>query len=126
MAELFAIFKCASCGNMVEVLHSGGGELVCCGQPMQRQVENTVDASREKHLPVLLRGSGGLSAVVGSVPHPMEEQHHIEWIELLVEGRACRQHLHPGEQPRAEFAAAQAPAVVREYCNLHGLWRSEE
>jgi superoxide reductase len=126
MAESFAVYKCQSCGNIVEVLHAGGGELVCCGQPMQLLVENTVDASREKHLPVLKRNGAALDAEVGAVPHPMEDKHYIEWIEVISGGRICRQHLHPGEAPHALFAEVQAPAVVREFCNLHGLWRTEE
>jgi superoxide reductase len=81
MTEKLQIYKCEICGNIVEVLHTGKGQLVCCGQPMKLQVENTVDASKEKHVPVVEKIEEGIKVKVGSVPHPMEEKHYIEWIE---------------------------------------------
>lgn len=118
------VYKCEVCGNMVEVVHASGGTLVCCEKPMKRIVENTVDASREKHVPVVERVAGGIKVTVGSVAHPMEEKHYIEWIELLADDKVLRQYLKPGAQPVAVFEGVTAAVVgVREYCNLHGLWK---
>ncbi|MBP6875712.1 MAG: desulfoferrodoxin [Candidatus Eisenbacteria bacterium] len=125
MIERMQVHKCAICGNIVEVLHAGGGSLVCCGQPMTALVENTVDASREKHVPVITRTANGVKVTVGSVPHPMEEKHFIQWIEVLTEGRVHRQFLTPGVNPEAFFDVAAAKLSAREYCNLHGLWRAD-
>ena len=125
MIERMQVYKCAICGNMVEVLHPGGGSLVCCGQPMTALVENTVDASREKHVPVITRTANGAKVAVGSVPHPMEEKHFIHWIEVLAEGRVHRQFLTPGARPEAFFDVTAAKLSAREYCNLHGLWRAD-
>ena len=124
MAQQLEIYKCLVCGNMVEVLHGGQGELVCCGAPMKLFVENTVDAAKEKHVPVVQKVDGGFEVAVGSVPHPMEEKHYIEWIELLADGKAYRQFLKPGQPPRATFKIAADHATAREYCNLHGLWKA--
>ncbi|MEW6260847.1 MAG: desulfoferrodoxin [Thermodesulfobacteriota bacterium] len=124
MAEKLGIYKCEICGNIVEVLHAGGGELVCCGQPMKLMVENTVDAAKEKHVPVIEKATGGYWVKVGSVSHPMEEKHYIEWIELLADGKAYRQFLAPGQKPEAFFAVDAATVSAREYCNLHGLWKA--
>lgn len=124
MTAQLEIYKCEVCGNIVEVLHAGPGQLVCCGQPMKKFVENTVDAAKEKHVPVLEKIPGGYKVKVGSVPHPMEEKHYIEWIELVVDGKAYRQFLKPGEAPEAVFNIEGAEVTAREYCNLHGLWRS--
>jgi len=107
----------------VEVLHEGVGELVCCGQPMKLFVENTVDAAREKHVPVVEKIEGGVKMSVGSVPHPMEEKHYIEWIEIIADGKAYRQFLKPGEAPEATFDIAAEEVTAREYCNIHGLWK---
>jgi superoxide reductase len=123
MAELLQIHKCELCGNIVEVLHAGDGDMVCCGKPMKLFIENTVDASKEKHVPVVEKTAAGLKVKVGSVPHPMEEKHYIEWIEVIVDGRVCRQSLKPGQPPEALFNVGGAVSV-REYCNLHGLWKS--
>ena len=118
------IYKCAICGNMVEVLRVGGGQLVCCGQPMTAVKENTVDASKEKHVPVIERTPAGVKVSVGSIPHPMEAKHFIEWIELLADGQVLRQPLKPGDAPVAVFAGVTATALsAREHCNLHGLWK---
>jgi len=123
--ELKQIFKCELCGNMVESVHAGGGELVCCGQPMKRFVENTVDAAREKHVPVLQKVAGGYSVKVGDVAHPMEEKHYIEWIELIADDtQIYRKHLKPGEKAEANFKIDATEITVRAYCNLHGLWKA--
>jgi superoxide reductase len=123
MTERLQIYKCEICGNIVEVLHEGVGELVCCGQPMKLYVENTVDASKEKHVPVLEKVEGGVKVKVGSSPHPMEEKHYIEWIEIIADGKAYRQFLKPGDRPEATFAIEAEEITPREYCNVHGLWR---
>ena len=124
MAEKLQIYKCDACGNIVEVLHGGGGELVCCGEPMKLLVENTVDAAKEKHVPVIEKVAGGFKVNVGSVAHPMEEKHYIEWIEIIADGEAYRQFLNPGEAPEATFNIAAEQITAREYCNLHGLWKT--
>jgi superoxide reductase len=124
MAERLEVYKCSVCGNIVEVLHGGGGELVCCGQPMALMKENTVDAAKEKHVPVVEKVDGGVKVKVGSVAHPMEEKHFIEWIELIADGKAYRQFLKPGQTPEATFQVTAANFTVREYCNLHGLWKA--
>lgn len=124
MAERLEVYKCAICGNIVEVLHSGKGQLVCCNQPMTLQKENTVDASLEKHVPVVETESDGIKVKVGSVPHPMEEKHYIEWIEVIVDGKAYRQFLAPGGVAEAFFPLKGGDIRVREYCNLHGLWKA--
>jgi len=124
MATRLEIYKCEVCGNIVEVLHAGEGTLVCCDKPMKLFKENTVDAAKEKHIPVIERVSNGVKVTVGSVPHPMEEKHYIEWIELLVGDKVLRQHLKPGVPPVAVFEGVPSGAVnAREYCNLHGLWK---
>lgn len=124
MIERGQIYKCAVCGNIVEVLVAGGGTLVCCGQPMNHLEENTVDASREKHVPVIEKTSDGIKVKVGSVPHPMEEKHYIMWIELIADGKVYRQFLSPGNAPEAFFPIKAEKVTAREYCNLHGLWKS--
>ncbi len=124
MAEKLQVYKCEACGNIVEVLHGGGGELVCCGEPMKLQVENTVDAAKEKHVPVIEKIDGGVKVKVGSVAHPMEESHYIEWVEIIADGEAYRQFLNPGEAPEATFCIEAEQITAREYCNLHGLWKA--
>jgi superoxide reductase len=123
MAEKLEVYKCDACGNIVEVLHGGGGELVCCGQPMNLLKENTVDAAKEKHVPVIEKLADGVKVKVGEVPHPMEAKHYIEWIEIIVDGKAHRQFLNPGEAPEAVFHIKAQKVTAREYCNLHGLWK---
>ncbi len=118
------IYKCSICGNIVEVLYAGGGQLVCCGKPMELQVENTVDASKEKHVPVVEKTQDGILVKVGSVEHPMEEKHYIMWIELNVDGKVYKQFLKPGDKPQALFKVDGNVLYAREYCNLHGLWKS--
>lgn len=124
MTKKLQVYKCLVCGNVVEVVHAGAGELVCCGQPMKLMKENTVDASQEKHVPVIEMTSEGIKVKVGSAPHPMEEKHYIEWIELLVDGRVCRKFLSPGDKPEATFKIDAKKVTAREYCNLHGLWQA--
>lgn len=124
MTALNQVYKCNVCGNIVEVLHTGAGTLVCCGKPMQLLTENTVEASKEKHVPVVSKTEGGFKVTVGSTLHPMEEQHYIEWIEILVEDKVLRKNLRPGETPEALFCVDAPQASARAYCNLHGLWRS--
>jgi superoxide reductase len=109
---------------MVEMIHEGQGELVCCGQPMKLFVENTVDAAQEKHVPVVEKTADGVKVTVGSVHHPMEEKHYIEWIEIVADGKAYRQFLKPGEKPEAVFCIDATQVTAREYCNIHGLWKA--
>ena len=124
MAERLEIYKCETCGNIIEVLHGGEGELACCGQPMIQLVENTVDAAKEKHVPVIEKVEGGVKVKVGDVAHPMEEKHWIEWIEIIADGKAYRQFLNPGEAPEAIFNVEAEQITAREYCNIHGLWKA--
>jgi len=124
MTERLQIYKCEVCGNIVEVLHEGKGDLVCCGKPMKLFAENTEDAAKEKHVPVVEKISGGVKVTVGSVPHPMEEKHYIEWIEVIANGKAYRQFLKPGDTPEATFNVDAGNISVREYCNVHGLWKA--
>ena len=124
MTKQLQIYKCEACGNIVEVLHAGGGALSCCGREMQLLVENTVDAAREKHVPVIEKTATGVKVTVGAAPHPMEEKHYLEWIELIADGKAYRQFLMPGDRPEAEFAVSAARVSAREHCNLHGLWKA--
>jgi len=123
MAKKLQIYKCSVCGNIVEVVHSGQGELVCCGEPMELMEEKTADAATEKHVPVIEKLTDGYKVKVGSVPHPMEEKHHIEWIELLADGKAYRQFLSSGDEPEAVFNIEANSVSAREYCNVHGLWK---
>ena len=125
MAKRLQIYKCAVCGNIVEVLHGGAGELVCCGQPMELLDEKTADATTEKHVPVIEKIDGGYKVTVGSTLHPMEEKHYIEWIELLADGKAYRQFLNPGAAPEAMFNVEGELVSAREYCNVHGLWKGD-
>lgn len=125
MIQRNEIYRCELCGNIVEVVHGSGPVVVCCGSPMKKLEENTVDASREKHVPVIERRDGGILVKVGSVAHPMEEKHYIEMIQLFVNGKVCTQYLKPGDKPEAFFPVSAPSVSVREYCNLHGLWKSE-
>ncbi|MEM0466415.1 MAG: desulfoferrodoxin [Candidatus Thermoplasmatota archaeon] len=124
MTQKKEIYKCTICGNIVEVLHEGVGELVCCGEPMQLQKENTVDASKEKHVPVIEKTKTGVKVTVGSIHHPMEEKHYIEWIQLIADEVSYRKFLKPGDKPEAEFPVTGQKLSAREYCNIHGLWKA--
>jgi superoxide reductase len=124
MAERFQVYKCDLCGNIVEVLHGAAGELVCCGQSMNLLTENTTDAATEKHVPVIEKVPEGVAVSVGSVAHPMEEKHFIQWIEIIADGKSYKQFLEPGQAPEATFKVDAANITAREYCNLHGLWKA--
>jgi len=123
MANKLEIYKCSKCGNIVEVLYAGAGELVCCGEPMELLEEKTADAATEKHVPVNEKIDGGYKVKVGSLAHPMQEAHYIEWIELLADGKAYRQFLEPGDEPEAVFNVQADSVWAREHCNIHGLWK---
>ena len=125
MTELRQIYRCNVCGNIVEVLHAGVGTLVCCGQPMELLTEKTEDVGLEKHVPVIEKTETGYLVKVGSIPHPMEEKHYIEWIELVTDGKSCRKFLKPYEKPEALFEVKAEKVWAREYCNIHGLWKSK-
>lgn len=122
--EKSQIYQCSVCGNIVEVLEAGGGALVCCNQPMKLLTENTTDAAKEKHVPVIEKVPGGVKVKVGSVAHPMLPEHFIQWIEVIADGKSYRQFLTPGEAPEAFFPIEAAQITAREYCNLHGLWKA--
>ena len=125
MTEKLQIYKCEVCGNIVEMLHAGAGELVCCGQPMKLYQENTVDAAKEKHVPVIEKTATGFKVKVGSVAHPMEEKHYIEWIEVIADGQAYRKFLNPGEAPEATFEhqgrEGYGPGVLQPARAVEGL-----
>ena len=123
--ECLHIYKCDICGNVVEVVHWGAGQLACCGHPMQLLTENTAHDHPEKHLPVIEKVEGGVNVKVGAVAHSMKQTHFIEWIEAIVDGKAYRQFLNPGETPEAFFPLEGERIVARELCNLHGLWTSQ-
>lgn len=124
MAQRLEVYKCNLCGNIVEVLTGGAGALVCCGQDMVLMAENTVDAAQEKHVPVATKVDGGWEVAVGSVAHPMDDSHWIEWIELNANGTSYKVFLDPGQEPKAFFPVDAAVVNVRAYCNLHGLWKN--
>jgi superoxide reductase len=125
MTKMLEIYKCITCGNMTMVVHASAGTLVCCGRPMEKCVEKTADQGSEKHVPVVGKSAQGIMVKVGSVPHPMEEKHYIEWIELIAEGKTYRQFLKPGEAPETTFNIRPNQFTIREYCNLHGLWKNQ-
>lgn len=125
MAKVLEIYKCELCGNLVEVMFVGGGELACCGQSMKLMKEGVTDGAKEKHVPVLEKTATGYKVKVGSVPHPMEDKHWIQWIELVADGVSYTRFLKAGDAPEAEFCIGEAKELyAREYCNLHGHWRS--
>lgn len=123
MTKLNQIYKCNICGNIVEVLHEGKGQLVCCGQPMELLIGKTDDIGQEKHVPVVEKTETGIRVKVGSVPHPMEKEHYIEWIEIITDNKIYRKFLRPGDKPEAEFKIKEKKVETREYCNIHGLWK---
>lgn len=126
MTQLNQIYKCNICGNIVGVLHKGGGQLVCCEQPMELFMEKTEDVGQEKHVPVIEKTGTGIKVRVGSIPHPMEEDHYIEWVEIIADGKVYREFLKPGDEPGIEFNidAKVEEIKAREYCNRHGLWKA--
>ena len=120
MTKKSEVYKCEICGNIVEVIHEAGGQLVCCGQPMTLQLENSVDAAKEKHVPIIKDNK----VIVGTIEHPMEEAHYIEWIEIITEHRVYRKHLEPNMEPLAQFSIEAVNISARAYCNKHELWKS--
>jgi len=120
------VYQCGVCGNRVEVVHAAGGTLVCCNQPMNLLTENTTDAAQEKHVPVIAKIDGGIKVQVGSVAHPMDDDHYIEWIEAIVDDQVFRQFLSPGDAPEATFPVEGNQITARAFCNLHGLWKPSE
>ncbi|MFC2019382.1 desulfoferrodoxin [Chloroflexota bacterium] len=124
MAAQKQVYKCNDCGNIAEVLHAGDGTLVCCKQPMELLQEKTSDVGQEKHVPVIEITDKGIKVKVGEVSHPMEEQHYIEWVEIIADGASCRKFLKPVDKPEAEFDVKPQKVTAREYCSVHGLWKS--
>ncbi|MBK1813079.1 desulfoferrodoxin [Clostridium sp. YIM B02505] len=126
MTEVNQVYKCEVCGNIVEVVNQAGGTLVCCGKPMTLKKENTTDGAKEKHVPVVEAVEGGVLVKVGEVAHPMTEEHLIQWIEVITESKVLRGTLKAGDKPEVYFKTGDEKVVaVREYCNLHGLWKVE-
>jgi superoxide reductase len=125
MTKLKEIYKCEICGNIVEVIHDGPGALVCCGQEMVLLDAKTEDASTEKHVPYIEKTDSGFLVKVGqNQDHPMTEDHYIEWIQVIANGKSYRKFLNPGDKPQAEFEIKSDKLEAREYCNVHGLWKS--
>ena len=125
MTQINQIWKCNVCGNIVEVVHEGKDALVCCEESMELQKENTVDAAQEKHVPIIEKTENGVKVKVGSVAHPMEEKHYIEWVEIIADGKSYKKFLNPGDVPEAEFCIESESITAREYCNLHGHWATD-
>ena len=123
MSKKLGVYKCDICGNVVEVLTEGGADVMCCGQNMTLQTENTTDAAVEKHVPVIEKQDGGYRVTVGSTAHPMTDAHWIEWIELSFGNAVYRQFLNPTDKPEAFFPVMADGVSARAYCNLHGLWK---
>ena len=123
MTELNEVYKCNICGNIVEVLHTGAGELVCCGQPMELMKEKTEDVGQEKHVPIVEKIDNGFKVKEGSVNQPKEDAHYIEWIEIIADGEVFKKFLKVGEKPEVEFEIKAENVVARSYCNVHGLWK---
>ncbi|MFA5032475.1 MAG: desulfoferrodoxin [bacterium] len=124
MIERLQTYKCSICGNIVEVLHVGGGILVCCGKPMELLKEKTEDVGKEKHIPVVEKSGNTVRVKVGSIPHPMEEKHYIEWVELITGEGTLLKFLKPGDKPEVEFEVNSGTVWARAYCNVHGFWKS--
>ncbi|MDD2840647.1 MAG: desulfoferrodoxin [Rickettsiales bacterium] len=127
MTKKLEIYKCPFCGNIVSLMHSGEGELVCCGKPMILQKEGMTDGALEKHVPVIEKKGNGYLVKVGAVEHPMVDAHYIEWIELITTGKVYTKFLKPNDKPEAFFDCINDEKfTVREYCNLHGLFKKEK
>ena len=127
MTKLRELYKCSICGNVVEVVHSGAPALVCCKQPMEKLEAKAEDVGNEKHVPVIEVSGTGITVKVGSVEHPMEEKHYIKYIEVLTKDQVLRAELEPGQKPSAEFSVRPEDVIeVREYCNIHGLWKTNK
>jgi superoxide reductase len=125
MTKLFEVYKCEVCGNITKVVHASGGTMVCCNQPMTLLVEKTADAGKEKHVPVIEKSANGILVKIGSIPHPMEEKHYIEWVEVRSGENVYIKGFKPGEKPEAEFCISDVNAKAREYCSVHGLWTNK-
>jgi superoxide reductase len=117
------VFKCSVCGNIVNVLTVGGGELICCNQPMELMAEKISDTGMEKHIPVVTKDGDKVVVKVGSVEHPMEDAHFIEWVEVEANGITQRKFLNPGDKPEIVFQIS-GEIKARAYCNVHGLWKN--
>ncbi|MDR1479722.1 MAG: desulfoferrodoxin [Planctomycetaceae bacterium] len=125
MTKISEIYVCELCGNVVEVVANGGGKLVCCGKEMTLKTENTVDAAKEKHVPVVTVDGNTATVQIGSVAHPMEDTHYITWIEIQQGDKFQRVQLKPNIEPKAVFKIDKdLPVIAREYCNKHGLWKN--
>jgi superoxide reductase len=125
VANQFEVYKCLHCGIIATIAHEGGGKMICCGEPMHLMKEGSSDGAKEKHVPIIEKTLNGYKVKVGSVAHPMEADHWIEWIELLADGKSYRQFLKPGQAPEAEFNIKAAKITAREYCNKHGHWKAD-
>jgi superoxide reductase len=125
MTKMFEVYKCDVCGNVIKVVHASGGTLVCCGQPMTLLAEKTADVGKEKHVPVVEKSPKGILVKIGSIPHPMEEKHFIEWLEVRSGESVYIRGFKPGEKPEAEFCINDVNAKARIYCNVHGLWTNK-
>ena len=125
MTKLFEVYKCGVCGNITKVVHASVGTLVCCGQPMVLQQEKTAGAGKEKHVPVVEKTAKGIIVKIGAVPHPMEEKHYIEWVEVRTGENVYIRGFKPNEKPEAEFPVTGTNVKVRAFCNVHGLWTNK-
>jgi len=125
MTKMFEVYKCDVCGNIVKVVHASGGTLICHDKPMVLQVEKTADVGKEKHVPVIEKTAKGILVKIGSVPHPMEEKHYIEWVEVRHGENVYIKGFKPGEKPEAEFCIPDTNVKAREYCSVHGLWTNK-
>ncbi len=125
MSKMKQVYKCEVCGNIAEILHAGAGQLVCCGQPMKLLSEKSEDVGLEKHVPIIEKAGNKVKVKVGSIPHPMEPKHYIEWIEIVSDDKVCRSFLKPGQKPETEFQTSAEKIQAREYCNIHGLWKTK-
>lgn len=127
MAQRLEIYKCERCGNIIEVLHGGPGELSCCDEPMVLMEENNADSTTEKHVPIIEKTENGVKVTVGSTFHPMDEKHYIEWIEIINGDYIQRKYLSPGDAPVAEFYVPYSEKLIaREYCNIHRNWTTKK
>jgi len=125
MTKMFEVYKCEVCGNITKVIHNSNGLLVCCGKPMILQQEKTADQGKEKHVPVVEKSEKGIMIRVGSIPHPMEETHYLEWVDVRTGENVYVRGFKPGEKPETEFCIADTNVKVRAYCNVHGLWTNK-
>ena len=125
MTKMFEVYKCEVCGNITKVVHNSGGLLVCCGKPMILQQEKTADQGKEKHVPIIEKSEKGIMVRVGSIPHPMEEKHYLEWVEVRSGENVYIRGFKPGEKPETEFCCADTDVKARAYCNVHGLWTNK-